>query len=424
MVYPLEGYRVLDFGTAWAGPQVGQILADLGAEVIKIESRKKIDGARLGRPIVGDDIAGGDEGKWPDMQPVFHGLNRNKLSFSVDAKHPDGLNIIQQLVKISDVVSDNFSPGAMPRLGLDYESLRKIKPDIISISLSAAGEHGPAKDALLYAPSIVSLGGLGSLIGYYGGSTPMQIMSAYGDANSSIHGAFAVLAALWYREMSGEGQHIELSESEGVTSLLGEAIMEYSMNNRSPGFPGNRHPAMSPHGNYPCKGKDKWISIAIKTDEEWQRFCDAIGKSDWMEDARFADRYCRLVNREELDKLVSTVTINYETYELTGILQKVKVAATPVMNIEDQYSDPHYQEKQTYVEIEHPLIGMEILPAIPFRLSKTPGDIRRPAPSLGEHNQYVLTELLHLSPEKIKRSGFTTNYLLRMKIIFQIPAYD
>lgn len=402
MVYPLEGYRVLDFGTAWAGPQVGQILGDLGAEVIKIESRKRIDGARLGRPIVGDDIAGGDEGKWPDMQPVFHGLNRNKLSFTVDAKHPEGLDLIKQLVKISDVVSNNFSPGAMPRLGLDYEHLKKIKPDIISISLTAAGESGPAKDALLYAPSIVSLGGLESLIGYYGGSTPMQIMSAYGDANSSIHGAFAVLTALWYREISGEGQHIELSESEGVTSLLGEAIMEYSMNGRSMSYQGNRHTAMSPHGNYTCKGHDKWISIAIKTDEEWRSFCQVINKLDWIEDSRFADRYCRLVNREELDKLVSAVTMNYETYELTEILQKVNVAATPVMNIEDQYIDPHYREKQTYVEIDHPLIGLEILPGVPFRLSKTPGEIRRPAPSLGENNQYVLSELLHLTPAKIE----------------------
>jgi benzylsuccinate CoA-transferase BbsF subunit len=402
MVYPLEGYRVLDFGTAWAGPQVGQILADLGAEVIKIESRKKIDGARLGRPIVGDDIAGGDEGKWPDMQPVFHGLNRNKLSFSVDAKHPEGLKIIKQLVKISDVVSDNFSPGAMPRLGLDHKSLQEIKQDIISISLTAAGESGPAKDALLYAPSIVSLGGLESLIGYYGGPTPLQIMSAYGDANSSIHGAFAVLAALWYREISGEGQHIELSESEGVTSILGEALMEYAMNSRSMSFQGNRHPTMSPHGNYPCKGNDKWISIAIKTDDEWQRFCQAIEKPDWIMDARFTDQYCRLANRSELDKLVSAVTVNYDPYELTEILQGVDVAATPVMNIEDQYTDAHYKERQTYVEIEHPLIGMEILPGVPFRLSKTPGDIRRPAPSLGEHNQYILNELLHLSPDKIQ----------------------
>jgi benzylsuccinate CoA-transferase BbsF subunit len=400
-MYPLEGYRVLDFGTAWAGPQVGQILADLGAEVIKIESRKKIDGVRLGRPIIGEDIAGGDEGKWPDMQPVFHGLNRNKLSFTIDAKHPEGLDIIRKLVEISDVVSDNFSPGAMARLHLDHKSLQEIKPDIVSISLTAAGESGPLKDSLLYAPSIISLGGLGSLVGYNGEDSPMQIMSAYGDTNSSIHGAFAVLLALWHREMTGEGQHIELSESECVTSLLGEAIMEFGMNNRSMGLQGNYHPTMSPHGIYPCKGKDKWISIAVKTDEEWRNFCKAVGKAELMDDDRFADRYGRLTNRQELDKIVKSITVDYEPYELTEILQKAKVAAMPAMNIEDQFSDPHYRERKTYVEIQHPLIGVEMLTGVPFRMSKTPGDIRRPAPSLGENNQYVLTELLHLSPDKI-----------------------
>jgi benzylsuccinate CoA-transferase BbsF subunit len=158
MKYPLESYRILDFGTAWAGPQVGQILGDMGAEVIKVESRRKLDGARLGRPIVGDDIAGGDKGKWPDMQPVFHGLNRNKLSVTVDAKHPEGLKIIRQLVKVSDVVSDNFSYGTMAKLGLDHNSLVSIKPDIISISLLVV--RAQLEECNSIAPSIISMGGL------------------------------------------------------------------------------------------------------------------------------------------------------------------------------------------------------------------------------------------------------------------------
>lgn len=402
MKYPLEGYRILDFGTAWAGPQVGQILADLGAEVIKIESRKKMDGARLGRPIVSEDIVGGDAGKWPDMQPVFHGLNRNKLSFTVDVKNPQGLNIIKQLVKISDVVSDNYSPGVMARLGLDHKSLTAIKPDIISISLTGCGESGVLSNAILYAPSIISLGGLTSLIGYYGEDKPLQVMSAYGDANASIHGAFAVLIALWHREITGQGQHIELAESEAVLSLLGEAIMEYTMNGSYLIPQGNYHPTMCPHGAYPCKGKDKWIAIAVKTDDDWQNFCQAMQHQEWMEDPRFIDGYSRLSNRGELDKLITTVTINYTSYELAEILQKANVAATPVMNIEEQYIDPHYRYRNTYVEIEHPLVGMELLPGVPFRLSKTPGDIRRPAPSLGEHNDYVLGELLNWSPNDIK----------------------
>ena len=402
MNYPLEGYRVLDFGTAWAGPQVGQILADLGAEVIKIESRRKMDGARLGRPIVSEDIRGGDTGKWPDMQPVFHGLNRNKLSFTVDAKNPRGLNLIQQLVKISDVVSDNYSPGAMARLGLDYNSLKAIKPDIISISLTACGESGALRDAIIYAPSIISLGGLTSMIGYYGEDEPLQVMSAYGDANASIHGAFAVLIALWYREMTGHGQHIELAESESVLSLLGEAIMGHTMNGRNPGLQGNYHPSLCPHGAYPCSGKDKWITIVVETDDDWRNFCEAVSYHEWIKDPRFIHRENRLNNRRELDELIAAVTINYVSTELAEILQKVKIAATPVLNIEEQYIDPHYRERNTYVEVEHPLIGTELLPGVPFRLSKTQGEIRKPAPSLGEHNDFVLGELLNLSPNEIE----------------------
>ena len=402
MTYPLEGYRILDFGTAWAGPQVGQILADLGAEVIKIESRKKLDGARLGRPVVGEDIAGGDRGKWPDMQPVFHGLNRNKMSFTVNAKDPEGQRLLYDLIRISDVVSDNFSPGTMKNLGLDHVSLQLVKPDIISISLTACGESGVLKDAQLYAPSIIALGGLASLIGYYGENTPMQVIAAYGDANASIHGAFAVMAALRYRYKTGKGQHIELAESDAVTSLLGEAVMEFAMNGVSPGFQGNSHPVLSPHGIYPCQGKDKWIAIAVKTEDEWRSFCHAIGRINWIEDIRFSDRNHRLGNRQELDELIAGATVDYTAYDLMEILQKAGVAATPVMNIEDQYIDPHYRERKTYLEIEHPLIGMELLTNLPFRLSKTPGDIRRPAPSLGEHNHYVLKELLHLSPDRIQ----------------------
>lgn len=411
MKYPLEDYRVLDFGTAWAGPQVGQLLADMGAEVIKVETRGRLDGARMGRPIVGDDIAGGDEGKWPDMQPVFHGLNRNKLSFTIDLKQPKARHIINRLVKISDVIIDNSSPGTMARLGLDHKSMAAIKPDIVSISLTACGENGPLKDVIVYAASIIALGGLQSLVGYYGDDIPMNVMAAYGDANASIHGAFAVLAALWHRERTGEGQHIELGESQAVTSLLGEGIIEYCVNSRILKPQGNYHPSICPHGMYRCKGKDKWVAIAIDTEEEWEDFCKAIGELSWITNEKFRDKYSRLNNREELDKLINGKTIQYSPYELMEILQKVKVAATPIMNIEDQYSDPHYRERQTYVEIEHPLVGVELLCTTPWRLSKTPGGIERPAPSLGEHNDYILAELLDFSPDEIKG-------LIEQKVIY------
>jgi len=401
MVHALEGYRMLDFGTAWAGPQVGGILADMGMEVIKIETRTKLDGSRMGRPLVGADIAGGDEGKWPDMQPTFHGINRNKLSFTIDLKQPKSRDIITRLIKMTDVVLDNSSPGVMERLGLDHGSLEVIRPDIISISLTGCGESGPIMDANVYAPLIISLGGLQSMTGYYGEDIPMNVIFAYGDCNASIHAAFAVLAALWHREKAGKGQHIELAECWAVTNLLGEAIMEYCMNARIMKPRGNRHPSMSPHNAYRCKGEDKWVTIAVNTEEEWEAFCRAIGRPNWSKEERFANKYNRLRNQEELDKLVTEWTVNYTPYEVMDILQQVKVAAIPVMNVEDQYTDPHFSERQIYVTVEHPLVGIETLYANPLRLDKTPYEIRRHAPALGEHNDYVLGELLGMSKEEI-----------------------
>lgn len=402
-IYPLEGVTVLDFGTAWAGPMLGHILADVGAKVIKVESRSRLDGLRLGRPIVGDDIAGGDKGKWVDMQPAFHGLNRNKYSITLDLKRPEGMALIKELVKKSDVVIDNFSAGVMKRLGLDYESLKKIKPDIITVSLSGLGEYGPFSDATTYAPTITALSGFNSLHGYYAEPTLGAATSAYGDANASIHGAFAVLAALCYRKRTGKGQHIDLSEVEAGTSLLGEAILDYTMNRRVAEPQGNNHPGMAPHNNYRCKGDDRWISIAIKTEEEWRSFCQAIGGPDWAKEQRFADAFGRLNNRVELDRLITEWTINYAPYEAMEILQKAGVAAVPVMHLGDQYFDAHFKERQTYLEVQHPLVGLEVLYGLPYKLSKTPGSIRQTAPSLGEHNDYVLRELLGLPDHEIRR---------------------
>jgi benzylsuccinate CoA-transferase BbsF subunit len=397
----LEGYRLLDFGTAQAGPQTAQLLADMGMEVIKIETRVKPDGVRLGMPMVGHAVAGLDESKWLDMQPVFHMLNRNKLSLSINLKQPQAKDIFKRLIKVTDIVLDNFSPGVMPRLGLDQASLEKIKPDIISMSLSGCGETGPWKDTLVYAPLITALGGMTSMLGYYGDSSPMNLISGYGDTNASIHGAYALLAALWHREMTGEGQHITLAESYTATSLLGEAIMDLTMNDRVQGLQGNRHPTMCPHGNYPCEGRDKWIAIAVDTEAEWRNFCAAMGTPEWLADPRFADKASRLQHRDELDKLIGALTIKHKVYDLTAILQKAGIAGTPVMNCEDQINDPHFQAKQTFIEMNHPLVGKELIYGNPMRLSDMPPEIRRNAPGLGENNDYILGELLGYSKQEI-----------------------
>jgi benzylsuccinate CoA-transferase BbsF subunit len=298
-------------------------------------------------------------------------------------------------------VLDNSSPGVMGRLGLDQASLEKIKKDIISVSLSGCGEIGPLKDTLVYAPLIIALGGLEGLLGYYGDTLPMNLAPGYGDTNASMHGAFAVLAALWHREKTGEGQHVTLAESYAVTNLIGEAIMDYNMNGRIQGLQGNRHPVLCPHGNYPCQGDDKWVSIAVDTETEWQNLCKGLGAPEWLADKRFADKASRRQHWEELDKLIAAKTMKYGMYDISEILQKVNVAATPVMNCEDQFSDPHFREREVNVEIQHPIIGTEYVYNNPMRLSDMPPTIRRPAPSIGEHNDYVLKDLLGYSTEQV-----------------------
>ena len=219
----LAGYRILDFGTAFASPMAAHLLADMGAEVIKIESQTRLDGLRLGRPIVGEDIAGGDRGEWPEYQPVFHGLNRSKLGVTVNIKHPAGVELLKRLVRVCDVVVNNFSPGVMDRAGLGYDTLRAEKPDLIYVSLPAAGESGPLRDIVTYAPVIAALAGISGLVGYSGRREDFvgTLQVAFCDAVGALHAVVAILAALRHRKATGAGQAIEVAQWEAAASMLG-----------------------------------------------------------------------------------------------------------------------------------------------------------------------------------------------------------
>ena len=433
----LGRYRVIDMGNVLAGPLVSQFMADMGAEVIKVETRTRLDGTRRGRPIVGEDIAGGDRGQWPELQPLFHCLNRNKLGITVNIREPQGLALVKELVAVSDVIINNNSPGVMDRLGLGYSVLRSIKPDIIMASMPGAGEDGPLKQVLAYASITSALSGLMGLIGYptgpgHGNFLPPPVEGSQGDGDftpiptiphqeesgfqdgslagqtqgpwcdviASLTTLIAVLAALRHRDVTGEGQYIEVAQLEASVGLLGEAIMEYGMNGKGEGLRGTHHPMMAPHGNYPCRGDDKWVSIAIKTDQEWEAFCKAIGQPLWTSDPRFTDAYSRWRHLDELDQHMGRWTGEHTAEEVADILQAAGVAAVPVMNIEDQFTNPHFQERGVFMECEHPMVGMEWLPGSPWQLSDTPGQVRRHAPILGEHNRYVLQELLGYDEEE------------------------
>lgn len=416
--HPLQGYRVVDFGSAWAGPQMAHIVADMGAEVIKVESRNRIDYGRMGGAASSKElllktpealVAAAPERL--ELNPVFHLLNRGKLGITVDFTKPKGAELLRELIKRSDVVTDNFTPGVLDRYGLGYESLAEIKRDIIVVSLCFAGHTGPLKGTRGYAPIITALSGLDSVVGYTDESVPCGPNFAYGDHVAAMHGALAILVALIHRNRTGEGQYIDISEWEATTSLLGEPLMEYVMNGRIPGPTGNRDSIMAPHGYYPCKGEGQWVSIAVKTDEEWRNFCQALGNPPWTEDERFSDRYCRLVNRDALDKLVGQWTANYSPRAVTDILQKAGVAAAPFLISREQYHDPHFKERGIFVEVNHPKSGREVFYGIPWKLSDTPGEVRASGPLLGQHNEYVFKELLGLSQGDFE-------HLVEEKIIF------
>ncbi len=403
MALPLERFRVIEFGTAWAGPMATQILADMGADVIKVESRVYMDGLRLGRPIVGDDIAGGDEGRWPDLQPTFHALNRNKRSLTVNLKHPRGREIIKDLVRVSDVVLTNFAPGVMEKLGLGYEELSAVNPRLIMAEMSAAGRSGPLRDLVGYAPSVHAMSGLSSVLGYEGEPPLGTVQVPYADAASALATATAVIAALWMREKTGHGQFIEVSEIEAVMALLPEVLLLPSMTGRDAEPRGNRHPLMAPHGNYPTADEDGWISIAVDSEEEWQELARAAGHEEWLADARFASREARLRNAKELDEELSRWTKTLSTDEIVALLAARNIAVFPVRHIGEVYFDPHHQERGVFPTTDHPLVGFEPIPGLAWRLHATPGSIRRVAPCLGEHTVEILQDLLGLDRAEIER---------------------
>ena len=392
---PLDGYRVLDFGWVLAGALPGMILADMGAEVLKVETRQRMDYMRLGRPIVGDEPD-------PEQHPLFHNVNRGKLSITLNTTKPEALDLIKNLVTHCDVVVENFSPGVMHRLGLGYDVFSAIKPEIVMASISSNGQTGPLRDLRAYAPSIGALSGLDSTLGYEG-ERPLGLKHAYADIAGALHSVFAIVSALHQKERTGQGQYIDVSMLRATVATMGAGLMEYEMTGRVMGTKGNFDPVMAPYGNYACQGDDAWVSIAVRTEEEWQGLKLAIGNPSWCEEERFASRYSRLQNRQDLDSNLATWTRERAAGEITELLQANGVAAIPVMGAEDRLFNPHFQERGLYSDIEHPSLGAEPIYNIMWNLNKTPPSILRHAPLLGEHNQQIFGGLLGMEKEEIAR---------------------
>jgi len=395
---PLEGVRVADFCWAWAGPYATMLLASMGAEVIKIESMQRPDHVRV--RALGFGLFGG-----LDRSPFFNDLNLNKLGVTLNLSRPEAVELAKRIVSISDVATQNMRPGAMDRLGLGYEDLRKIKPDIIYLSSSACGTTGPHREYIGFAPTFAALGGAVYLCGYP--DAPPQGMSGSIDLRSAVASAFAILAALCYHQRTGQGQHIDVSSQETISALIGEALMDYTMNKRNQTRKGNHDDAMAPHSCYRCRD-GKWVTIAIGTEAEWQAFCSVVGSPEWTKNQEFSDAYSRLKNQDELDRRIEEWTMNYTPYQVTRILQQAGVAAVPSFDSELLFTDPHLRERGLFEEVDHPLMGKRTVISPPWKLSDTPSPPPRPAPLMGQHNEYVFGELLGMSLSEIgelKRDG-------------------
>ena len=392
---PLEGIRVTDATHSWAGPYATNFLASMGAKVIKVESLQWLD------PWRGGGTARTEENFW-EQSPLFNSLNLDKLSVTLNLRHPKGAEVFKRLVEISDIVAENYTPRVMKNFGLDYESLKKINPSIIMLSMPAYGMTGPWTDYPGFAALFEQMSGMPQLTGYPDGP-PKMTDWGFADIIGGVNGRVAIMFALLHRQMTGEGQYIDLSQVETVTSVLGDAHVEYSMNERIRPRRGNRHPYMAPHGYYRCSGKDFWVAIAISSDEEWEQFGKAIGNPSWTKEGRFADSLSRWHNQDELDKLIEAWTLEHEHYEVMNTLQKAGVAAGVIPTGAEIPDDPHLKARDMFKVVDRAVVGLHPYPKpTPMKFSDYPVEIHRPAPLMGEHNDYVLGELLGMSREEIQ----------------------
>ncbi len=390
---PLEGVRLTEFTSAWAGPYATCLLGFLGAEIIKVESRARLDHARNLSFSTGKKFTG------PDESEVFNNLNLNKKSITLNLKSPRAVELAIKVAGVSDVFMENMRPGVMPRLGLGYEVLRETKPDLIYISSSACGQEGPEREYVGYAPTFAALGGVSSITGYEDWP-PSNFMGAI-DLRSATTAAASILAALVQKQRTGKGQYIDMASQESIAVLIGDVILDYVMNQRIQSRRGNKGYRIAPHNCYRCSGEDKWISIAVATDREWEALCITMDRPDLIRDIRFAAPEDRYEQQDELDRIISDWTRDKESYELMARLQSAGVAAAPTLSSEGLFKDPHVRDRGVFVQVEHPAIGKDWVIAPPWRLSETPAQINRHAPLLGEDNEYVFGELLGMSSAEI-----------------------
>ncbi len=396
----LGGIRILDLTMVFAGPVCTKILAEMGAEVIKIESIQRADVFTRANVYPENDAG---EDPW-NRGCLFHTLNAGKKGISLNLGSEEGREIFKRLVKISDAVVENYSPRVMENWGLSYEELKKIKPDIIMVSMSGLGHYGPLRDFYMYVPGMEGMSGLTYITGFPG-EPPLLSGCAYGDWVTGASAAAVLMTALYYRMQSGKGQYIDVSGREAVACHIGEIITGYTLNKQNPERQGNRHATAAPHGCYRCKGEDSWVNIAVESDVQWQRFCRAIGSPAWTKEERFATALSRRQNQDELDRLVEEWTGQHDHIEVMQILQRAGVPAGAALNMKEININPHLIDRGFFQIIDHGegIGGRPVSSQMPAKLNGVESFVPRRAPRFGEDDEYVFGTLLKMSKTEMEK---------------------
>jgi crotonobetainyl-CoA:carnitine CoA-transferase CaiB-like acyl-CoA transferase len=383
---PLAGLRVLDLTMVWAGPFAGQLLADLGAEVIKVEAVQRVDMIRWGGTADGAHgaaryNAGGS----------FHSLNRNKRGITLNLGAPAGREALLRLVERSDGLLENYSLRVMDNFGLGYETLHAVNPRLVMVSMPGYGAVGPYRDYVAFGEVLEGMAGMAALAGYPDGP-PLRHGVAYLDLVGGYHGALALLAGLHERERTGRGRHIVLSQRDAAVRLIGDLILAAQLAPGGLHRTGNAHPAMAPHGIYPC-AQEEWVAVAVDTDDAWRALCRVIGRPESADAEPYRTAAGRVAHRAATDALVAAWTRSRTAREAAAALLAAGVAAAPVNAVDTLFDDPYHRARGTFVAVEHPAVGRRTLLAAPFLLDGARPPVRLPAPDLGQHNEEILGAL-------------------------------
>ncbi|HYB89857.1 MAG TPA: CoA transferase [Candidatus Binataceae bacterium] len=388
--------RVLDISMGWAGPLVGEMLAEMGAEVVKVEDTHHFDWWR------GSLSMGPPQSQPIERAAVFNTANRGKLGVTIDLTNPRGIAMVKRLAAISDVFIENFTPGVMRRFGLTRDVLGALNPRLVMISMPSFGSDGPESNARGYGNTIEGMAGMTALTAYHDADQRYMLSNALGDPIGGLNGMLAVLAALHERERTGRGQWIELAQVEAAIPLVGEKIIEYELTGAVPQPRGNRHPEFAPHGIYRCAGEDQnWIALAAETEEQWRALAAALGPDRLATDGRFADAVSRKANEDALDAELARALGALALDDAVARLSAAGVYAAHVNSASAILADSQLHGRDYFVPIERAVVGTHLYPGAVARLAQSPLRADRPAPLLGQHNAEVFRRLLSMSDDEI-----------------------